>query len=55
VATAYRAVRLLDHNLPPVLGGSLDQTPSFIDAMQFILSDERRLDRDRRRNPFKPD
>jgi hypothetical protein len=35
--------KLYDKGLPPVQGGALDQTKSFISACQFVWSEQARL------------
>lgn len=49
VINAIDLIDLFDKGLPPVTGGVLDQSASFIHAARFLESEERRV-KDERRN-----
>lgn len=43
VATAVGLIELFERGLPPVAGGTLDQSVSFIEASRILRSDEAKL------------
>jgi hypothetical protein len=48
-------VRFAEQGLLPNGGGTNDQTPSFLGAMDFIQRDERRIRNEQAAKPFQDD